>query len=99
MYSLPLEEIMRDYRPGSCNPTDYEWTWEVEAADLLAAICFCCGQPGHYQLQMEDHFRKVGRIDQPILLGGDLRIWDGHHRIVAAKRLGFTHLNIEEDDD
>lgn len=55
----------------------------------------CDGRPGCYQRAFERHLSDIGRVDQPVLLGNDGRVWDGHHRIVAARRLGFTHIPTE----
>lgn len=84
-----LADLVRDYTPGD------EWSWDEEERDILSHVCVCCGQPGHYQLALEDHLRAAGQIDQGVCLGSDGRIWDGHHRIVAARRLGFAHIPIE----
>lgn len=97
-----LTDLLRDYAPGSHSPP---WSWEDEARDLLSMPCLCpseppgpwieCDTPGHYQLMLEEHLRRAGRVDQPICLGDDGRVWDGHHRVVAAIRLGFDRLPIE----
>lgn len=108
--SIALADLVARYRPGSHGDG---WTWDDEAADLLTAPCYCtsapvqsdtvvvvgdpCPTPGHYQMRLEEHLRRRGRIEQPICLGTDGRIWDGHHRIVAAIRLGFTSLPVEDD--
>lgn len=33
-------------------------------------------------------------IQTPIVLGSDGRVWDGHHRIAAAIKLGFTEVPV-----
>lgn len=94
--------VLRLYRPGS-----HDWTWDDEERDLLSHGCLCatvdpqvdfinCGQPGHYQLMLEDYLRGLGRVEQGVLLGNDQRVWDGHHRIVAARRLGFPDVPLED---
>lgn len=94
---IDLRVLLASYVPGS---HEQPWTWDDERRDLLAAVCQCCGQPGHYQLALEEHYAKLGRIDgSGIVLGTDGRIWDGHHRIVAAIRLGFPGLPVERFDD
>jgi hypothetical protein len=106
---IALADLLRGFSPGSHGEG---WTWDDEAADLLSADCYCtsapegytgvvvvgdpCGTPGHYQLRLEEHLREVGRIEQPICLGDDGRVWDGHHRVVAAVRLGFDRLPVED---
>lgn len=81
-------------RPGSRGPS---WTWDDEQRDIDSRVCLCCDQPGHYQAALEAHLRAVGRIEQGICLGNDGRVWDGHHRIVAARRLGFSDVPLEAD--
>lgn len=88
---VPLAVILNQYHPGS-----RDWTWDDEERDLLTHPCWCCEEPGHYQIRLEEHLRTVGRVEQGICLGNDGRIWDGHHRIVAARRLGFPDIPIEE---
>lgn len=34
-------------------------------------------------------------IREPVLLGNDGRVWDGHHRIVVAMRLGIESVPVE----
>ena len=65
------------FRPGSQGD---DWTWADEAAwvirnhaDKLAAL-------------VEDV--AANGIQEPVLLGTDGRIWDGHHRILAARLTG-----------
>lgn len=107
MRAVSLSWILAHYRPGSQGD---DWTWEDEERALLSMPCRCtafidgegmsaegpaCPIAGHYQLTLEQHLRAQGRIDQPILLGSDGRIWDGHHRITAARRLGFDAIPVE----
>lgn len=100
---VPLQEILDNYVPGSM---PQPWTWEDESRDLDERGCCCrskmCDQPRHlepgqYQRELENHLRKLGHIQDStgIVLGNDGRVWDGHHRIVAARRLGFTHVPVE----
>lgn len=103
----PLDRVLAEWRPGSA---DDDWTWDDEELDLLAAPCMCatpigedgiealvdCGTPGHYQLRLEERMREVGGwFDAPALLGPDGRVWDGHHRITAARRLGIRLVLVE----
>ena len=102
--SIQLADLLARYSPGSHGDG---WTWDDEIADLLSAPCMCpseppdkiveCDTPGHYQLMLEDQLRSDGRVYEPIMLGSDGRIWDGHHRIVAAVRLGFDRLPVDSD--
>lgn len=92
--TMPLAEVMRRWRPGSYDPP---WDWDDEERELHAFVCACCGEPGHYQRQLEEYIAKHG-ITQGVCLGTDGRVWDGHHRIVAAKRLGIEVIPIEGDE-
>ncbi|MCI2958228.1 hypothetical protein MN032_11015 [Agromyces atrinae] len=38
-------------------------------------------------------------ITTPILLGGDCRVWDGHHRLYVAHALGFEQVPIQHAGD
>lgn len=91
---ISLADLVRDYLPGS-HPQP--WTWSDEAAELDAAVCGCCQRPGHYQRNLEAQLRQQGKVEQGVALGGDGRIWDGHHRIVAAMRLGLDGVPVEND--
>ena len=106
---MELAAILRDYVPGS---KDQPWTWDDEEQDLHSHPCPTeraraqgvdvepCddGQPGCYQRRLEAFLAAEGRITQPVCLGPDGRVWDGHHRIVAAKRLGFADVPVEDDN-
>jgi hypothetical protein len=97
---IPLTDLLRDYVPGSG-----DWSWDEEERQLLNHECRCqyltggeCHIRGHYQLELEAHLRALGRVEQGVCLGNDGRIWDGHHRIVAARRLGFLDVPVEDND-
>lgn len=92
---VPLDALLTCYRPGSY---PVPWGWDDEERSLHARVCVCCGQPGHYQQQLEAHIAEHG-IPGSVCLGTDGRVWDGHHRIVAARRLGITHIAVEPDMD
>lgn len=91
---MSVAEIMRRWRPGSFDPP---WDWDDEAADLRSHVCACCDQPGHYQAKVEEKLRAEGPwwSEATIMLGPDGRVWDGHHRIVAAHALGIESLPVE----
>ena len=76
----PLAQIMTRYRPGS-----QDWSWQVEMLDMFS--------PTHFDqtVQLIHSIRKDG-ILEPIALGNDGRIWDGHHRITAAYVLGLKTI-------
>ena len=97
-------DIMYNYLPAS---TPQPWTWEDEEQDILNRTCCCrshqCHSPslgtkGHYQLALEDYIKDHG-IMGTIRLGNDGRVWDGHHRLIAAKRLGIETVEVEQYED
>ncbi len=89
---MPLADLLANYVPGS---QDQPWTWDDEERDILTRECLCCGQPGHYQLALERHIAAHGLTGLGVCLGTDGRVWDGHHRIVAARRLGIDAIPLE----
>ena len=80
---MDAARIMEQYRPGSC---DAPWDWMDEAADIALRECACCGKAGHHQEKIEQSIAAEG-FREPVLLGDDGRVWDGHHRILAGRRL------------
>lgn len=63
-----------------------EWTWPEEMRRLSSPT------GPHYQNFIEV-FRDISvhGIKEPVLLGPDRRVWDGHHRIVIA---GMHNISI-----
>lgn len=105
---MKLSDLLAAYRPGSQDPP---WSWGDEAHDLHFVhpcpttharewgvdIEPCPDpEPGCYQRRLEEYLAEVGAITQPVCLGSDGRVWDGHHRIVAAMRLGFDDIPVED---
>lgn|GEM_PF-4299023 len=73
------EEVMARWRPGSHDqhPDGRPWTWADESADLT-------GRDAVRLAWVAAHY-----LDRPILVSEfDGRVWDGHHRVVAAARTG-----------
>lgn len=78
---MRLADVLAGWRPGSYEPP---WTWQHEADDLTSrdqvaidALCTSIQQHG---------------VRRPVALGPDGRVWDGHHRIVAAMILGLDEI-------
>lgn len=96
---ISLADLVAQYTPGD------EWSWDEEAADIASHPCpsvrngVDCPhgdpEPGCYQRALERYLSEVGAVTQPVCLGNDGRIWDGHHRIVAALALGFDSVPVE----
>lgn len=40
-------------------------------------------------LELLDAVGKVGRIVEPVVIGADQRVWDGHHRVAVALALSL----------
>lgn len=90
---LPLTYIMANWRPGHADRT-----WDEEEAELRSRICCCCDQPGHYQDILEAKMVAEGgpwweELQAPVLSSGG-KVWDGHHRIIGARRLGWETLLV-----
>ena len=88
--AIDLAVLLSKWMPNSRNG----WGWEEEEADILARYCLCCGERGHYQQQLEEWIAREG-LTEGICLGENGRVWDGHHRIVAARRLGIRTVPLE----
>ena len=77
---VPLGHITSHYRDGD------ERGWDVEFADLWER------EPE----TMTDLLLDVAEhgIREPILLGDDGRVWDGHHRLAVAERLNLDDVPV-----
>lgn len=75
-----LQALKRVFDVGSG-----EWPWEEECKRLLNR---------DRTKQLIESIRAEG-IREPILLGNDGRVWDGHHRITAATLLGIHEVPVE----
>lgn len=78
---------------------DLPWSWTDEDRNIRTRQCLCCGRAGHYQETVEAHIAKHGVEGLGILVREDGFIGDGHHRVVAAIRLGIDRLPVETDAD
>jgi hypothetical protein len=79
---ISLDELVAHWRPGSYDPP---WTWadedeEVWSHDHTPALAADITTEG---------------IRRPVLLGPDGRVWDGHHRICIARRLGLDDIPVD----
>lgn len=79
-----LAELLQTYIPGS---HDFNWTWDQERQDLWRR-----DSVGLYKLISDI---EVNGIKDPILLGNDGRVWDGHHRVVAAIYLKMNEVPVK----
>lgn len=81
MIILNALDIITNFKPGS---HDQPWSWMQEFADIYE-------RETNAFLDLVWDIRENG-IKEPILLGDDGRIWDGHHRICAAIYLDWNFL-------
>lgn len=82
---LPVDYILTHFLPGD------EWSWAEEFVNLAELegqklIDFC-------------QLIAVEGINEPIILGHDSRVWDGHHRIFAALTLGILALEYKYPEE
>jgi hypothetical protein len=80
----PLARVLAEVRCGS-----QDWTWDEEWADLDQRHA----ETGYLD-KLEQDIRANG-ITAPVLIGTDGRLWDGHHRLRIAVRLGIGYVPVE----
>lgn len=77
---VPLEWVLETYRDGD------ERGWDAE-----------------FEFLRREHSGQIDRlatsvqetgIQEPILLGSDGRVWDGHHRLCVASMLGLASVPV-----
>lgn len=78
---MNLGYLIRNYTPGDGHTWADEFRW-LEAHN------------GSKLLKLKSDI-FVNGIREPILLGDDGRIWDGHHRIWVAQLLGIKEVPVE----
>lgn len=77
---VQLDHLLGVYSVGSG-----DWSWQDEYQKLI-------DRPVTQRLLAE--VREDG-IREPVLLGTDGRVWDGHHRITVAMHLGLDSVPVE----
>lgn len=79
--TVNLTEFMRSVRDGDERGWDAEFAWlRDNHAARLRGLFMSVLQHG---------------IREPLLVGDDDRLWDGHHRFYVAHALGFTHIRVK----
>jgi hypothetical protein len=78
---VPLDALLAVVRDGD------EHGWQVEFDQLWQTQ-----QP--YMDRLATSIQETG-IHMPILIGSDGRVWDGHHRLGVAHKLGLAEVPIE----
>jgi hypothetical protein len=77
---MPLAKVLRDFRDGDEHGWDTEFRYlRKEHGDSLAALSRSVRESG---------------ICEPIHLGSDGRVWDGHHRLCVATDLGLRDVPV-----
>jgi hypothetical protein len=89
---IALVDLLATVPPGWHNES---WSWDDEERDIRSRLCLCCGQPGHHQEQVEARIVAAGGVIEPVCIGDDGRLHDGHHRVVAAIKLGIDRIPLE----
>ncbi|MGW4270832.1 hypothetical protein ACWEGQ_00340 [Streptomyces seoulensis] len=80
----PLTRVLAEVQCGS-----KDWSWDEEWADLDRRHAAT-----GYLAKLEQQIRENG-ITMPVLVGSDGRLWDGHHRLRIAARLGIGYVPVE----
>lgn len=75
--TFPAIWIMERWVPAS---QDQPWTWNDEYAEVNRRLTFP---------RLLEDIRRDGQVLVSVHLGDDGRVWDGHHRILAAHILNL----------
>lgn len=78
---MPLAELLASYRDGDERgwPQEFAWLWTHQTIQMMRLVRGIISEP----------------IREPIQLGYDGRVWDGHHRLAAASALGLLAVPVE----
>lgn len=78
---MQIDELMTLYKDGGELGWEYEFNWmRSEHSAKVSELTLSVLQNG---------------IREPLLIGDDGRLWDGHHRLYVAYFLGFTHVPVK----
>lgn len=83
---MKLNYIFENFTPG-----DEGNSWAAEFAWIIN------NDYANTSHLVEDIDRNGVRL--PILLGDDGRVWNGHHRLLVARILGFTEVPVVHAED
>jgi hypothetical protein len=78
---MQVLDILRHYRDGD------EYGWDTEF-DMLRS------EHGERLYEIARTAHRDG-IREPILLGNDGRVWDGHHRLCVAVDFGIVRVPVD----
>lgn len=82
--TMLVETLLSEYRDGDEHgwPTEFAWLIEHHTKKVLNLL---------------GEVREEG-IRDPILLGPDKRVWDGHHRLLVARILGIRRVPVSHPE-
>ncbi|MGO2860631.1 MAG: hypothetical protein ACTIC1_05705 [Brevibacterium sp.] len=83
---MNLDYVLENFTSGDENNTwaqEFRWIIDFDAPHTGALLADI----------------EANGIKLPILLGDDGRVWNGHHRLLAARILGFTEVPVVHADD
>lgn len=88
---MSLKVLMAKWRPGSKDerPDGQPWTWDDEVPEMLWGEDHLT-----YSEWLSGEIIENG-ITEPIILGHDGRVWDGHHRIAICTLLGIEWVPVD----
>lgn len=78
---MRVNDIIDGYSTGDACP------WVDEFAYMLDCH-------GEQMAMLVNDIDRIG-IENPIILGDDGRVWDGHHRLMAARILGIEEVEVQ----
>ena len=95
---MKLVDLLAQYRPGSFGA---DWTWDDEYAYLNGEVLNDGTDDSGWAKLRKDYQEnlvrdiRVNGIAEPVCLGNDGRVWDGHHRVCAAIQLDIDEVPVE----
>lgn len=77
---MAVADILAQYVPGDEHGWDVEFAWlRDNHSEKLRDL----------SLSIQEH-----GIREPVVLGDDGRVWDGHHRLLVADALGLNSVPV-----
>ena len=78
---MATADVVEHWEPGSF---DQPWSWDDEQREVA----------GHEWTPQVRASIEADGIVEPVLLGDDGRVWDGHHRVCIALELGLERVPV-----
>lgn len=79
-----IADLISKVSPGSQGD---EWTWSQEAR-------WCWDNEFDVMVKLVSSLLDEGQRE-PVMVGDDGRLWDGHHRLVGLIAIGETYVDAE----